>query len=60
MFIFLRKEHAKKHTMKSSMKTKRQIEEMMLIKGKYFIVVWQVFPLSMYSKQLRDYWIQTV
>ncbi|KAK3749842.1 hypothetical protein QZH41_015501, partial [Actinostola sp. cb2023] len=32
-------EHAKKHTMKSSMKTKRQIEEMMLIKERGVLVV---------------------
>ena len=30
---FFSQEHAKKHTMKSSMKIKRQVEEMMLIKG---------------------------
>lgn len=32
-YFFFSQEHAKKHTMKSSMKIKRQVEEMMLIKG---------------------------
>ena len=38
-------EHAKKHTMKSSMKIKRQVEELMLIKGNSCTIK-QVIPVG--------------
>lgn len=43
---FFSQEHAKKHTMKSSMKIKRQVEEMMLIKGslKRLLNLGEAFP----------------